>query len=129
MITLCGISISFVGLVGQAGRWEITHRIPGNITKDSLIFFSKETCSPLMSAAGIANIKMSQARDRPEFTEYTSPHVRQLYVFGSTCHSYGQSPVTGLQWKIRRKIWGRYAAKRVVIAHIGCIRCGDRFPS
>lgn len=67
MITLCGVSLW--DLFDKLS-WEVavTHRIPGNITMDSLIFFSKETCSPLMSAAGMANINMSQARDRPEFT-------------------------------------------------------------
>jgi hypothetical protein len=43
-----------------------------------------------------------EARFRPERSS--------LSVMGSTCHSHGHSIVTGLQWKIKKKIWRTYSA-------------------
>lgn len=50
-------------------RRKKTYKTPGNMTSESLIFFSTETWSCLMRIAGIVNIITSQARETPELTE------------------------------------------------------------
>lgn len=46
-----------------------THRIPGNMTADSWIFFLKEVCNIWIKIPGMINIITSQARETPELTE------------------------------------------------------------
>ena len=85
---------------------------PGKRMSDRRNFRFVLIFSPLMMTAGIVNRIRSQTNERLELTEYTRPHWRHVKPLDSACHAYGHSPVTGVQWKMIRKICGRYAAER-----------------
>lgn len=97
---------------------KMTHNTPGNSKNDSWIFFLLDIFNDRIMKIRIVNRQASQTSDRPELTEYTIPQERQTKSAELVCHAYCHQLVTGLQWKIMKNIFVRYAATQNTAAHL-----------